>query len=85
MQLDIYSRHEPGHKLSYMAVPTGKPIPQEVINTDWHLESRTVELDETAAHFDKYSIDEPARQLKEKGYAITSVKHQPSEDAAPAA
>ena len=81
MQLDIYSRTEPGHKLSYMAVPAGKPIPQEVINTDWHLESRTVELDESARHFSEYSIDEPARQLREKGYAITSVRHQPSDGA----
>ncbi|MET0311585.1 MAG: DUF6139 family protein [Burkholderiaceae bacterium] len=78
MQLDIYSRHEPENKLSYMAVPSGKPIPQEVINTDWHLESKTVELDESKP-FGQYSIDEPARQLREKGYAITSVKKQPSE------
>lgn len=35
MQLDIYRRPEPEHKLSYLAVPAGEPIPEEVTNVDW--------------------------------------------------
>src|SRR5690606_13038469 len=35
MRLDIYRRPEPEGRFSYLAVPEGKPIPQEAINTDW--------------------------------------------------
>jgi hypothetical protein len=76
MQLDIYRRPEPEHKLSYMAIPAGKPIPEEVTNVDWHLVAQTVELDIDSPHLGAYSIDHAADQIKEKGYAITSVKHQ---------
>ena len=76
MQLDIYRRPEPEHKLSYMAVPAGKPIPQEVINVDWQQVAKTVELDIGTPHLGKYSIDDAQGQIAEKGYAITSVQHQ---------
>ena len=76
MQLDIYSRPEPEHKLSYMAVPAGKPIPEEEINVDWHQVAKTVELDLNSPHLGAYSIDDAAAQIAEKGYAITSVRHQ---------
>ncbi len=76
MQLDIYSRPEPAHKLSYLAVPAGKEIPQEVINVDWHLHATTVELDEQSPSFKEYGIDSPGAQIKDKGYAITSLAHQ---------
>src|SRR6478735_6385920 len=45
MQLDIYRRPEPEHKLSFMAVPAGKPIPQEVDNVDWKLVATATEMD----------------------------------------
>ena len=76
MQLDIYRRPEPEHKLSYMAVPAGKAIPEEVTNVDWQLEARAVELDTDTPHLGKYSIDDAAGQIRDKGYAITSVAHQ---------
>ena len=76
MRLDIYRRPEPDHKLSFLAVPAGKPIPPEAINTDWVAEARGREMDETAPTLADYAIDEPGRQIREKGYAITSVKHQ---------
>lgn len=76
MQFDIYRRPEPEHKLSFMAVPTGLPIPQEAINVDWALEARAVEMDETAGSFAEYAIEGPAAQIREKGYAITRVTHQ---------
>jgi hypothetical protein len=41
MRVDIYCRDEAQGKHSYLAVPEGKPIPQEATNTDWHPEART--------------------------------------------
>ena len=76
MQLDIYRRPEPEHKLSFMAVPAGKPIPQEVDNVDWKLVATATELDVDAPHLREYAIDDAAAQIREKGYAITSVPHQ---------
>jgi hypothetical protein len=76
MQLDIYRRPEPEHKLSFMAVPAGKPIPQEADNVDWKLVATATELDLNSPHLGEYSIDNAAAQIQEKGYAITSVSHQ---------
>ena len=76
MQLDIYRRPEPEHKLSFMAVPAGKPIPQEADNVDWKLVATATEMDVDAPSLAEYAIDEPGKQIQEKGYAITSVKHQ---------
>jgi hypothetical protein len=76
MQLDIYRRPEPEHKLSFMAVPAGKPIPQEADNVDWKLVATATELDLNSPHLGEYSIDNAAAQIREKGYAITSVGHQ---------
>jgi hypothetical protein len=80
MQLDVYRRPEPEHKLSYMVVPAGKPIPQEVDNVDWKLVASARELDVDAPALQDLSIDAPAAQIREKGYAITSVTHQVPED-----
>jgi hypothetical protein len=74
MRVDIYRRPETDGKHSYLVVPEGRPIPQEAINTDWTCQERGHELDESASHWNDYGIPEPARQLQEKQYAITSVK-----------
>ena len=76
MQLDIYRRPEPEHKLSYLAVPAGKPLPQEVTNVDWQMEATAIEMDVDAPSLGEYAIDDAGRQISEKGYAITSVAHQ---------
>lgn len=76
MQLDIYCRTEPEHKLSYLAVPAGRPIPQEAVSVEWQLHARAVELDENSASLREYGIERAAAQLGEKGYAITSLSHQ---------
>jgi len=76
MQLDIYRRPEPEHKLSFMAVPAGRPIPQEVDNVDWKLVAAATEMDVDATNLREYAIDHPGDQIREKGYAITSVTHQ---------
>jgi len=78
MQLDIYRRPEPEHKLSFMAVPAGKPIPQEVDNVDWKLVATATEMD-VEAPLAEYAIDQAGEQIRDKGYAITSVTHQVDE------
>jgi hypothetical protein len=76
MRMDIYRRPEPEHKLSYLVVPEGKLIPEEATNVDWVSVKRGVDLDEASATWPDLGIDEPQRQLREKGYAITGVLHQ---------
>jgi hypothetical protein len=76
MQFDIYRRPEREHKLSYLAVPAGRMLPEEVTNVDWQIHSRSVDLDESAPAFAEFGIDAPGPQLQEKGYAITSLAHQ---------
>ena len=76
MNVDIYRRSEPGNMLSYLIVPTGKPIPEEATNVDWQARQRDVHVDESTEHLHPYEIDNPRAQIEEKGYAITSVFHQ---------
>jgi len=76
MQLDIYRRTEPAHKLSFLAVPAGNLIPEEATNVDWITEARCIEINVDERSLPNYGIDEAARQIREKGYAITSVTHQ---------
>lgn len=76
MRVDIYRRPESQHKLSYLVVPEGRAIPEEATNVDWASERRGVELDETGDGWPDLGIEAPARQLREKGYAITGVQHQ---------
>lgn len=76
MKLDIYRRPEPEHKLSFMAVPAGQPIPQEADNVDWKLVATATEMDVESASLAEYGIDKAGEQIREKGYAITSVSHQ---------
>ena len=76
MRVDIYRRPEAEHKLSYLVVPEGKVLPEEVTNVDWQSERRGVDLDESASSWADLGIDGPQQQLREKGYAITGVLHQ---------
>ncbi|HEY6773843.1 MAG TPA: DUF6139 family protein [Oxalicibacterium sp.] len=74
MRVDIYRRAEHAGHFSYLAVPEGKMIPGEVINTDWELIDRGMDVNDNAKHLDGYTIDAPFEQIAAKGYAITSVK-----------
>jgi hypothetical protein len=74
MRIDLYRRPEPDGLYSYLAVPEGKPIPQEAINTDWLPEARALEVDEGADALPDYRIERPLQQISAKGYAITSVR-----------
>lgn len=74
MRVDIYRRAEHDGDFSYIAVPEGKIIPAEAINTDWQSEIRALELDEVADTVPGYPISTPQQQIAAKGYAITRVK-----------
>lgn len=79
MRVDIYRRPEADNKFSHLAVPEGKPIPQEATNIDWQSEHQDVEMDENAPHWDDYGIARPGQQLAKKGYAITGLHEQTEE------
>lgn len=74
MRIDIYRRAEHAGHFSYMAVPEGKMIPEEAVNTDWELSDRSVDMEDSATQLLDFAIDTPLEQIKSKGYAITSVK-----------
>ncbi|MEQ6434918.1 DUF6139 family protein [Comamonas sp. w2-DMI] len=76
MRVDIYRRAEAQGRYSHLVVPEGRAIPEEATNTDWENEQRGQELDETAAQWPQLGIEEPGRQLRDKGYAITSLDRQ---------
>lgn len=75
MRLDIYRRPEHNGKFSYLAVPEGKMIPQEAINSEWEEADRSVEIDDQSSELPEFAIENPLQQIHTKGYAITSVKH----------
>ena len=76
MKLDIYKRAEGSGRFSYLAVPEGKVLPDEVTNIDWEDAERGVEFDESGdgnGLLKAYAIENPVVQITAKGYAITSV------------
>lgn len=77
MRVDIYRRAEADNRVSYLAVPEGRPIPEEAVNTDWESEAMSVDAGEASLTLRVYGIPEPEVQMAEKGYAITSVESQP--------
>lgn len=76
MRVDIYCRDEAEGKHSYLAVPEGKPIPEEATNTDWQPKAQKVEIDDNDDNLPTYHIVHPLEQIGAKGYAITSLDEQ---------
>jgi hypothetical protein len=74
MRVDIYRRSEQDNKFSFLAVSEGRPIPEEVTNVDWESEARGSSWDDNAQLISDYGISDFARQIEQKGYAITSIK-----------
>lgn len=74
MRIDVYRRAEHAGHFSYLAVPEGKLIPEEAVNTDWEPTERSVDVEDNATHLADFSINDPITQIHAKGYAITSVK-----------
>ncbi len=75
MRIDIYRRAEHAGHFSYLAVPEGRMIPEEVVNTDWESADRGVDVDDGITHLADFAIDDPLEQINAKGYAITSVRN----------
>jgi hypothetical protein len=73
MKLDIYKRAEAGSHFTYLAVPEGAVLPEEVTNVDWESAERGIELADDADAMPDYAIAQPVEQITAKGYAITSV------------
>lgn len=71
MKVDVYKRLESGNLHSYLAVPTGRPIPEEATNTDWEIDRRNVDLEPGHTPQSTLRPDEALQQIDYKGYAIT--------------
>ena len=76
MHLDIYQRPEAGGRLTFLAVPAGRRIPEEAASVDWSLHAGAMALDEDEPSLEPFRIRDPAGQLREKGYAITALEDQ---------
>jgi hypothetical protein len=74
MKVDVYKRPEPdGDRYSYLAVPGGRPIPEEATNIDWETEQQNADLDETHQPVVGLSYEDAEEQISQKGYAISHV------------
>jgi hypothetical protein len=73
MLLDIYKRPENHGDYSYLAVPSGNMIPEEVNNTDWLSDLKGFEVSDEANMVEGLTIKQVHEQITEKGYAISSV------------
>lgn len=71
MKVDVYKRPEPDGIYSYLAVPEGRPIPEEATNIDWETEQQSTELDENHQPVAGLSYEDAERQISQKGYAIS--------------
>jgi len=80
MRVDIFRREEKENYFSYLIVPEGRLIPAEAANIDWEMNARGVELKIDLESLDEYSIIQPAKQIQEKGYAISSSANIPGVD-----
>ncbi len=76
MRVDIYRRAEPNDRYSYLAVPEGRPLPEEAANTDWEAEGFGIDAGEHGDLLAEYGMAQPFTQIDEKGYAITSLQSQ---------
>ncbi|WP_394780199.1 DUF6139 family protein [Undibacterium sp.] len=79
MIVDLYRREESGNKFSYLAVPTGKLLPEEVTSTDWQVHSTEVDLDDVDERehpIPTLQVADVLKQITEKRYAITHVSDQ---------
>lgn len=71
MIVDVYKRPEDQGTYSYLVVPDGQEIPQEVTNTDWINDDKRIDI--SGEMSDVLNIHEMESQIEEKGYAISNV------------
>jgi hypothetical protein len=74
MKVDVYKRPEREGQYSYLAVPEGRPIPEEATNTDWETAKNNIDLDGDNEPVLGLLADDALRQISAKGYAISSVQ-----------
>lgn len=74
MKVDIYRRTDSQDLISYLAVPQGKPLPQEVTNTEWQAAERNIDLEEDTGPLFNLELGDALVQIGEKGYAITRLR-----------
>jgi hypothetical protein len=72
MKVDVYKRPENGGHFSYLAVPEGRPIPNEATAIDWETAEHNVDLDENNQPVDGLNAMDALSQIESKGYAISS-------------
>jgi hypothetical protein len=72
MKVDVYKRPEQQGLYSYLAVPEGRPIPNEATNTDWETAEHNIDLDPDNEPVLGLSADDAMEQISSKGYAISS-------------
>lgn len=71
MKVDVYKRPDTNGKYSYLAVPQGRPIPEEATAVDWETEQHNIDLDPDNQSVDGLSADDALAQINTKGYAIS--------------
>lgn len=76
MKVDLYMRSEPQGTTAYLAVPQGRPIPEEATSIDWETADTGVDLDPDNEPVAGLPADDALNQISAKGYAISSAKHR---------
>lgn len=76
MKVDVYKRHEQEGMYSYLAVPEGRPIPNEATNIDWETAEHNIDLDSDHGPVHGLSAEDALAQIDAKGYAISSVQNK---------
>lgn len=76
MKVDVYKRPENTGQYSYLAVPEGRPIPNEATNIDWETAEQNVDLDQHNEAIIGLSAEDALEQIDMKGYAISSAYHK---------
>lgn len=74
MKIDLYRRPEVDGQYSYLAVPQGRPIPEEATNTDWETVKRDFDLERNDGEGTGLEFENATEQINQKGYAISSVR-----------
>ncbi|RJG07736.1 hypothetical protein D3870_00605 [Noviherbaspirillum cavernae] len=73
MKVDVYKRPDTQGQFSYLAVPEGRPIPNEATNIDWETADQNIDLDENNEPVHGFSMEDAMQQIDAKGYAISSL------------
>ncbi|WP_019142276.1 DUF6139 family protein [Noviherbaspirillum massiliense] len=73
MKVDVYKRPENEGRYSYLAVPEGRPIPEEATSIEWETAEQNIDLDPNNEPVLGLSPEDALQQIDAKGYAISRV------------